>query len=64
MVLFLSILARLFYEMISEHYPHSFRYILFAIIEDHNSMHAHNLQGNIQPFAEVFNTRVLSINQI
>jgi hypothetical protein len=50
--------------VISENYPHSFKSIVFAIIDDHNAMQAHNPNGNIQPFAEMFNTPILSINEL
>ncbi len=60
----LFLLAKLFNEVISQYYSHSFKYIVFAIINDHNARQAHNPNGNIQPFAEVFNTHSLSINEL
>ena len=63
-IFFSSILARLFYEVIAERYSHSFQYLIFAIIEDQNSMHAHDPNGNIRPFADVLRTRVLFPNEL
>lgn len=45
-------------------YINSFKYIVFAIINDHNANKAHNPTGNIQPFAEVFQTNALSIYEL
>ena len=45
-------------------YSHSFKYIIFAIINDHNASKAHNPNGNIQPFAEVFKVDALTINEL
>ncbi len=45
-------------------YTKSFKYIVFAIINDHNTSKAHNPNGNIQPFAEVFRVNTLSINEL
>ncbi len=50
--------------MISEKYTHSFKSIVFAIIDDHNSMGYHNPNGNIQPFADIFRVPILSINEL
>jgi len=50
--------------VIFQNYSRSFKYIVFAIIDDHNAMHGHNPNGNIQPFADIFNTPILSINEL
>jgi hypothetical protein len=50
--------------VISQNYSHSFKYIVFAIIDDHNSMQGHNPNGNIKPFADIFNVPILSINKL
>ncbi len=59
-----SILAQLFQEVIRRKYSQSFKCIVFAIINDHNAQKAHNPTGNIQPFAEVFQTDALTINEL
>jgi hypothetical protein len=59
-----SYLAELFNEIIKENYPHSFKYIAFAIINDHNTMMSHNPTGNIQPFADVFGVTILTVDQL
>lgn len=48
--------ARLFHEILEEpEFKGRFRKIVFAIIEDHNSVtHPHNPQGNFKPFADEF----------
>jgi hypothetical protein len=45
-------------------YRKSFKYIVFAIINDHNANKAHNPQGNIHPFVEVFGVNALSIDEL
>jgi len=50
--------------VINEHFSRSFKRIVFAIIEDHNSMQAHNSQGNIRPFADVFRAPVTILSRI
>lgn len=45
-------------------YAQSFKYIVFAIIDDHNAKKAHNPNGNVQPFAEVFKVDMLTIDQL
>ncbi|CAF3905023.1 unnamed protein product [Rotaria sordida] len=57
-------IAQLFHEVIATKYKKSFKYIVFAIINDHNAMKAHNPTGNIQPFAEVFQVDTLSIDEL
>jgi hypothetical protein len=37
-----------------EEFAGRFRVVVFAIIDDHNSRHAHNPQGNVLPFQAVF----------
>jgi uncharacterized protein (TIGR02452 family) len=47
--------AQLFRSVIKEYgFHHQFRYIMFAIIDDHNARQAHNPDGNFAPFYEVF----------
>ena len=47
--------ARLFKEVLSEpEFKNRFSRIVFAILEDHNSHHSHNPEGNFLPFKEVF----------
>ena len=57
-------LAQLFREVIRQTYHRSFKYIVFAIIDDHNAKKAHNPLGNIQPFATVFGTDVVSVDEL
>ncbi|UJR25528.1 hypothetical protein I4U23_006874 [Adineta vaga] len=57
-------IAQLFRDVISQNYSDSFQYIVFAIIDDHNSNKDHNPTGNIQPFGEVFKTPILSIDEL
>ncbi|CAF3337214.1 unnamed protein product [Rotaria socialis] len=57
-------IAQLFHEVIATKYRRSFKYIVFAIINDHNANKAHNPTGNIQPFAEVFLVDTLSIDEL
>jgi hypothetical protein len=45
----------LFKEVFGESEFHGFfKYIVFAIYEDHNSSKEHNPYGNLLPFLEVF----------
>ncbi|CAF4818268.1 unnamed protein product [Rotaria sp. Silwood1] len=57
-------IAQLFHEVITTKYKNTFKYIVFAIIDDHNAKKAHNPTGNIQPFAEVFRVDSLSIDEL
>ena len=57
-------IAQLFKEAISTKYSKSFKYIIFAIINDHNAKKNHNPIGNIQPFAEVFEVNAVSIDEL
>ncbi|CAF3223214.1 unnamed protein product [Rotaria socialis] len=56
-------IAKLFHKLISEKYSQSFKYLIFAIIDDHNSMKSHNQDGNIKPFADIFNEPILSLDE-
>ena len=48
-------IARLFHEVIDEpEFANRYKLLLFAIIEDHNSRHSHNPEGNFKPFKEEF----------
>lgn len=48
-------IAELFKEVLSEEkYKKSFKVIVFAIIEDHNSWGEHNPEGNLIPFQKAF----------
>ena len=50
-------IARLFHEVIEEaEFVNQFKLLLFAILEDHNSHHEHNPEGNFKPFEEEFST--------
>jgi len=68
-----SIMAQLFYEVIStgyagggENLPRTYRHISFAIIDDHNSNKEHNPEGNFLPFQNKFATGLddRSINNV
>ncbi len=49
--------ATLFKEVFQEvEFRNRFRKVVFAIFEDHNSRKAHNPEGNLLPFQEVFGT--------
>jgi hypothetical protein len=50
--------------VISQKYFCSFKSIVFAIIDDHNAMQNHNPNGNIQPFADIFQVPILSMNEL
>ena len=48
--------AKLFKEVFSEdEFSGVFKYVIFSIFEDHNSGKAHNPNGNVLPFFEIFN---------
>ena len=48
-------IARLFHEVIEEQeFKDKYKYIVFAILEDHNSHKEHNKEGNFRPFKEEF----------
>ena len=48
-------IARLFHEVIEEQeFKNKYKYIVFAILEDHNSHKEHNKEGNFRPFKEEF----------
>ena len=48
-------IARLFHEVIDEQeFKNKYKYIVFAILEDHNSHKEHNKEGNFRPFKEEF----------
>ncbi|CAF3766594.1 unnamed protein product [Rotaria sp. Silwood1] len=57
-------IAQLFHEVIKTKYKKSFKYIVFAIIDDHNAKKNHNPTGNVQPFAEIFQVNILSIDEL
>jgi uncharacterized protein (TIGR02452 family) len=57
-------IARLFKEIIRTEFEHSFKMVVFAIINDANAMKAHNPQGNVIPFAEVFESPALTLEQM
>lgn len=47
--------AQLFKEIFNEtEFKNRFAHVIFAIIEDHNSRQEHNPEGNVLPFARVF----------
>ena len=48
-------IAKLFHEVIEEQeFKNKYKYIVFAILEDHNSHKEHNKEGNFRPFKEEF----------
>ncbi|CAF0782011.1 unnamed protein product [Didymodactylos carnosus] len=59
-------IAQLFREVLfgDEKFLNSFRFIVFAIINDHNAYSERNPDGNIQPFADVFNLKILTLNDL
>ena len=47
--------ARLFHEVMDEpEFANKYRYIVFAILDDHNAHQKHNPEGNFKPFLEEF----------
>lgn len=55
-------MAEIFKRVIeSEEFRGQFKNIVFAIIDDHNSRKEHNPEGNIKPFADVFQVSVQRI---
>lgn len=46
--------AQIYREVINTQFKGVFKNITFAIINDHNTGHAHNPRGNYLPFADVF----------
>lgn len=53
-------IAQLFKQVMNE-FKGCFEYVVFAIIEDHNSGKKHNIDGNLYPFAKVFETDIMKI---
>lgn len=50
-----SHMARLFHDVFEEpEFKDKYRYVWFAILDDHNSHLSHNPDGNLLPFARVF----------
>ena len=44
-------IAKLFHEvLVEQEFENKYRYIVFAILEDHNSRKHHNPEGNYTPF--------------
>jgi hypothetical protein len=50
-------------QVIEKEYRHKFRVIVFAIFEDKNSTSDLNPIGNGLPFAETFDTKLLSLDE-
>ena len=49
-------IALLFYEVLKEkEFINKYKHISFAILEDSNSFHKHNKQGNLKCFEQQFN---------
>eukprot|EP00759_Apiculatamorpha_spiralis_P053694 PhF_6_TR6309/c0_g1_i1/m.9562 len=46
--------AKIFHEVITNHFPEAFHTIVFAIFDDHNARKEHNPEGNVAPFRKVF----------
>ncbi|CAF1535367.1 unnamed protein product, partial [Didymodactylos carnosus] len=59
-------IARLFKEVLDndEQFSKSFRFIVFAIINDQNAYSERNPQGNVQPFSEVFQVKSLTLDEL
>jgi hypothetical protein len=59
-------IARLFKEVLQdeENFKDRFKMIVFAIIDDHNAHKAHNPDGNIAPFGQVFGLDVLQLTDL
>jgi hypothetical protein len=53
-------MAKIFKNVIKE-FDGYFKFIIFSIIEDHNSFKEHNPDGNLPPFSKVFNSEILKI---
>jgi len=47
------LIADIYRQVIEKEYPHCFKYIVFSVVDDHNTGHAHNPEGNFKPFAEM-----------
>jgi uncharacterized protein (TIGR02452 family) len=57
--------AELFHKEINENFSGSFRKIVFAIFNDHNSFKENSSEGNLVPFERVFNkTAVTDIDEL
>ena len=54
-------MAELFKEVIQTDFRNCFKAIIFAII-DTQAPQDHNPQGNVTPFASVFNTEAIDID--
>eukprot|EP01080_Neovahlkampfia_damariscottae_P012443 gene12443-6195_t len=55
--------AQLFKEVIEEFKCH-FDIIAFAIFNDHNSGKQHNKEGNVQPFADIFEKKTIKFEEL
>lgn len=51
-------IAEMTLEVLQQEFAHCFKEVVIAIIDDHNTGHAHNPEGNFRPFAR----KVLSAN--
>lgn len=56
--------ARLFKEVINGKYLNLFKVISFAILDDQNSKKAHNPEGNVKPFGDVFGSKILRLEDL
>lgn len=49
-------IAKLFHEVLDEvEFANKYKYVVFAVLEDHNSKKTHNPEGNFLPFYNEFN---------
>lgn len=51
-------------QVIDAEFRHKFRVLVFAILEDGNSVSAINPRGNGKPFAEAFDTQLLTMAKL
>jgi hypothetical protein len=57
-------IAELFRDALRKEFHNCFKLVSFAIIDDQNTRKAHNPQGNLIPFANVFHSEVLDLDQV
>jgi hypothetical protein len=50
--------------VIEAEFQAKFKVLAFAIIDDHNAHKAHNPEGNIKPFGQVFGSEVLQLEAL
>eukprot|EP01080_Neovahlkampfia_damariscottae_P001408 gene1408-12028_t len=57
-----DIIANLFKEVLKE-FKNQFKFVVFAIYEDHNSSRKHNKEGNVKPFADTFGLKSKTLSE-